>query len=312
MTRKPLQPGAEDDQEAEVARRELRLGEVVLGDLAADRDPGAEREPPEHGLGERAADVVEVHVDAVRARLLERGVDVVRLVVDADVVAVELGQVAAPSPGRPRSRRPASSRRSSRAARRAGRRRPPRLRRRPCRPASRSPTSKSPKYAVKPGNAEHMERGLHRRERRIDLAERAAARDRVVLPAELADDDVARGEPRVAALDDLADRLPGHRLADLRSASRRSAPRSCARACTGRARARAIARAPRPARRLGISLSTSAKSDSCGIPTGRAASVICLFTEPGLSHIDAISSGRMRGEPECAGSPPVDLPTRRP
>jgi hypothetical protein len=29
---------------------------------------------------------------------------------------------------------------------------------------------------------------------------------------------------------------------------------------------------------LGISLSTSSKSDSCGMPTGRAASVICLFT----------------------------------
>ena len=51
------------------------------------------REPPEDGLRERAADVVEVHVDPARARLLERRVDVVALVVDPDVVAVELLQV---------------------------------------------------------------------------------------------------------------------------------------------------------------------------------------------------------------------------
>ena len=67
-----LEPGAEDDQEAEVPRRQLRLGEVVLRDLPADRDAGPEREPAEDRLRESAADVVEVDVDAVRARLLER------------------------------------------------------------------------------------------------------------------------------------------------------------------------------------------------------------------------------------------------
>ena len=67
-----LEPRAEDDQEAEIARRELRLGEVVLRDLAADRDAGSQRQAAEDGLGDRAADVVEVDVDAVRARLLQR------------------------------------------------------------------------------------------------------------------------------------------------------------------------------------------------------------------------------------------------
>ena len=124
VDQEPLEPRAEDDQEAEVARRELRLGEVVLRDLPADRDAGAEREPPEDRLGERAADVVEVDVDAVRARLLQPRVDVVALVVDADVVAVEARSGRRPSRPTRRARRPGRSRRSSRAGRRSGRRAP--------------------------------------------------------------------------------------------------------------------------------------------------------------------------------------------
>ena len=55
-----------------------------------------------------------------------------------------------------------------------------------------------------------------RSEPRVDLPERAAARDRVLLPAELADDEFARREAAVVALDHLAHDLTRHHAADRR------------------------------------------------------------------------------------------------
>ena len=60
-----------------------------------------------------------------------------------------------------------------------------------------------------------MQRGLRRGDVRVELAERTAASDRVVLPAQLPDRNVSRREARVSALDHLTDDLTGHRLTDL-------------------------------------------------------------------------------------------------
>src|SRR5262249_11345671 len=59
---------------------------VVLRDRAAQADAGEEVEVGEHGIADRAADVVEVDIDAVRARRLDGGGKVrLRLVVDAGI-----------------------------------------------------------------------------------------------------------------------------------------------------------------------------------------------------------------------------------
>ena len=60
-----------------------------------------------------------------------------------------------------------------------------------------------------------MQRGLRRGDVRVQLAKRAAAGDRVVLPAQLPDHNVSRREAGVSALDHLTDHLTRHRLADL-------------------------------------------------------------------------------------------------
>ena len=57
------------DEEEEVARPGRRLGGVVLGDRAADRDPPAPPQGADRRLEVVAADVVEVDVDPVRRGL---------------------------------------------------------------------------------------------------------------------------------------------------------------------------------------------------------------------------------------------------
>ena len=209
-----LQAGPEDDQKAEVAWRELRLGEVVLGDLAADRHAGAEREPAEDRLRDPAADVVEVDVDTVRARLLERGVHVVNLVVDPDVVAVELLQV------RDLLRRPGQTDHGAAAG-------DPRqladdLTDAAGRPRDDDGVSRlrladveEAEVGGEAGRAEDVQRRLRRCEARVELAQHAATGDRIVLPAELADDGVAGREARVVARRHFTDDLAGHRLTEL-------------------------------------------------------------------------------------------------
>ena len=63
-------------------------------------------------------------------------------------------------------------------------------------------------------HAENAERGRDRRRRRIELAQPSAARQRVVLPAAIAEHDVAGRVARMARLDDLADRAADHRRPD--------------------------------------------------------------------------------------------------
>src|SRR4029079_623017 len=77
-----------DDAE-DVARTGRAFGRGVARDHPAGDDPPEVLHLLERGVEDVAADVVEVHVDAVRAGLAERGADVALLVVDA-VVEAEL------------------------------------------------------------------------------------------------------------------------------------------------------------------------------------------------------------------------------
>ena len=73
----------------------------------------------------------------------------------------------------------------------------------------------SPRIGGHPGHSEDAERGRDGRERRIDLAQALAVAERVVLPAGVAEDDIARREAGVRRLDHPADRAADHGLADL-------------------------------------------------------------------------------------------------
>jgi hypothetical protein len=165
-------------------------------------------------LGDGAADIVEVDVDAVRARVLQRRPHVVALVVDAGVVSVQLlqvrhllGRAGDPDhPAAPGDPRELADDLADGTGRGRDDDRVTRLR---------LPHVEEAEVRREPGAAEHVQRRLDGRHRRVDLAERAAAGDGVLLPAELADDGVAGSEPRVVALDDLAHHLARHRLAEL-------------------------------------------------------------------------------------------------
>src|SRR6185312_14341207 len=53
---------------------------------AADDDAGADGEPGQHGVADRAGRVVEIDVDAIRRRRRELVLEVCRLVVDGAIV----------------------------------------------------------------------------------------------------------------------------------------------------------------------------------------------------------------------------------
>ena len=309
VDQEPFEPRAEDDQEAEVARRELRLGEVVLRDLPADRDARAEGEPPEDRLGERAADVVEVDVDAVRARLLQPSVDVVALVVDPDVVAVEAGEVGdlLGRPGEP----------DDRAAPGDLRELADDLADRPGRSGDDDGVARlgladveEAEVGGEAGRPEDVQRGLRRRQVGIELSERAAAGDGVVLPAELPDDEVARREARILALDDLPDRLPRHRLAHLgrlRVRARRAHPPAHVRVEREPLRAHEHLAGPRRRHRALDEREVRLLRETLG----REASVICRFTT--AKTFSQRSSERrsrdLQGSSRVTGSAPADLVT---
>jgi hypothetical protein len=151
-----------------------------------------------------AADVVEVDVDAVRARLLQCGVDVVVLVVDRHVVAVHsaVGAFvrAARDPDCPTARElgdladdlPDCSRRA-RDDDGVARQRPADV--------------EQAEVGRKAGRPYDMESERRRIEHLRNPPQRATARDRVLLPAELADDQISRRVPTVVTLDHLAQRL---------------------------------------------------------------------------------------------------------
>ena len=193
---------------------ERRLGplEVVLRDLAADGDAGADVEPRVDGGRDLAAAVVEVHVDAVRARLLECGTHVVVLVVDGGVVAERLQQLALLL---------LAAGDSDGAAARELRQLTDELADRACRSGDDDGVSRprladveQPEVRGQTVRAEHMQVRLQRRTRH-DLADAAGARDRVLLPAELTDDVVARFVARVVAIDNFGDGLRSDDVAEL-------------------------------------------------------------------------------------------------
>src|SRR5215207_2537281 len=200
---KALHPRSKDDQQA---GSEGRLGtlEVVLGDLPADDDPRADAQPAMYGRRQLAPDVVEVDVNAVRTGGLQRGSQLVVLVVDRDVVAVELAVGALvraagdPDRAAPHQLCDLPDDLADRAGRTRDDDRIPRLR---------PPDVQEAEVRRHPGHADDVERERRWIEDLRDKTNGTASRDRVLLPAELADDEVTGREAPVLALDHLPERL---------------------------------------------------------------------------------------------------------
>src|SRR5579859_5553874 len=89
-----LHAQAIDEDRAPVAHA-VRIGRVVVGDGAADHDPAEKIHAREREIQDLAADVVEVDVDAFRARILELLAQTAGLVVDAGIEAELFLHVAA-------------------------------------------------------------------------------------------------------------------------------------------------------------------------------------------------------------------------
>src|SRR5271167_1032052 len=82
------------DQVPEEARPQLGFLQVILGYLAANNDARLEIEEGKDIVGDAAADIVEIDIDALRAGGLEIGGQIpARAVIDASVVAEFLGAV---------------------------------------------------------------------------------------------------------------------------------------------------------------------------------------------------------------------------
>src|SRR6267378_5919086 len=77
---------AVDEHEAQVLHR-VRLGRAVVGNHAADDDARKKVREPQHRVEDLAADVVEVHIGALRAGGLQIAIQVARLVIDAGIEA---------------------------------------------------------------------------------------------------------------------------------------------------------------------------------------------------------------------------------
>src|SRR5438552_354655 len=81
-----LHPDAVDEHQAQVPQS-VRLGRAVVGDHAADDDARKKVGEPQHRVEDLAADVVEIHIGALRAGGLQVAVQAARLVIDAGVEA---------------------------------------------------------------------------------------------------------------------------------------------------------------------------------------------------------------------------------
>src|ERR1044071_2216165 len=75
-----------DEDRAPVAHA-VGVGRVVVRDRAADDDTAEQVRARQHGVEDLAADIVEVHVDALRTGLLKRRGEIAALVVDAGIEA---------------------------------------------------------------------------------------------------------------------------------------------------------------------------------------------------------------------------------
>src|SRR5262249_18447688 len=177
---------------------------------SADDDPRAEVQPAVHGPGNLPADVVEIDVDVL---VTQRVGDASVPVVDRRVVAVHLGQLArllwsagdpdGAASGKPREL-PDDLPDGAGSARDDDRVAGPRL-----------PHVEEPEVRGQAGCPEDVQRERRRVDPGRHAPQRAAAGDRVLLPAELPDDEVAGGEASVVALDHFPEALRRDHIAEL-------------------------------------------------------------------------------------------------
>src|SRR5262245_8916127 len=86
-----LDPKPHGEDEAQVLGRRRRLGGVIGRDQAAQRHPAERVHLREHRVEYRAADILEIDIDALRRRRPERAGKISTLVVDSSIEAELLG-----------------------------------------------------------------------------------------------------------------------------------------------------------------------------------------------------------------------------
>ena len=204
------QDGAEDRGRAVGAGRQL--GHVVVGDEPADRHAREVVEEREHRVPHRAADVLEIDVDALRAGGLELLREIRRAVVDGGVEAELLDQRSALVGAAGDADRAAALDLRDLADERADR--PGRRGDDDGLAGLRLADVEETRIGGHARHAEHAERGRGRRRRGVDLAQLLAVEHGVFLPAAHAEHEVAGRELRVVRAHHLADGAAGHDLAD--------------------------------------------------------------------------------------------------
>src|SRR5215207_10204386 len=204
------QDGAEDRGGAVRSRRQL--GHVVVGDEPAHGHAREVVEEREHRIPHRAADVLEIDVDALRAGGLELLREIRCAVVDGGVEAELLDQrsafvgAAGDADGAASFElRDLADERADRSGRRGDSDGLARLR---------LADVEETRIGRHARHAEDAERRRGRRRRGVDLAQLLAVEDGVFLPAAHAEREVAGRKFRVARAHHLAEDAAGHDLAD--------------------------------------------------------------------------------------------------
>ncbi len=187
------------------------LGGVVIGDEAAQRDARVPVQQLEHRRLDGAANVLEIHVDTPRTGrrevVAERGALVVDARVEPELVddvrafvrrAGHAHGAAVLDPRDLADDRPHRARRRGHHDRLARRR---------------LPDVEQPDVRRHPRHAEHADRGRNRQQR-IELPQIRPLRHADIAPAVVPGHEIAHGERGIARLDDLADGVADHRLAD--------------------------------------------------------------------------------------------------
>ena len=190
-----------------------QLGHVVLRDQAAHRDAREIVEQREHRVPHRAAHVLEIDVDAARAGCSQLLGEILRAVVDRRVEAQRVDEIAAlvAAAGDAHGARALDFRDlpDHRADRPGGGGDRDGL------AGLRLADGRKARVGGHARHAEHAERRRYRRAARIELAQARAVRHRVILPAAIAEHDVARLESGMPRIRHLVDRAADHRLTDL-------------------------------------------------------------------------------------------------
>ncbi len=205
-----LQQRVGEARQAIGARRQFAV--VVLRNQAAHRHARADVEQRQHGVEDRAADVLEIDVDAVRAGVGQLSREVRRAPVEAHVEAERAGDVAAffgvardADHAAAFQLRDLADGGAHRAARGGHHDRFARLR------LADLQESRIGGEARHPEDAQRMRRMLERRAERHQVG---AVRQRIVLPAAIGEHEVADGERRVLRRDHTADRAADHHVAE--------------------------------------------------------------------------------------------------